>query len=522
MMVQPMASTLQSSLFFWLCFSLAGLGIAVAQDRPADEEEFTIEFDLGEEEEDTVSSTSSGVVSGGGMLTNELAFDTVFDGDSEHVFRTANRLSLSLESPLSDTLSLKMSGRIGWWSWFEQDGDKRYQLVPELRDSYLYWRVPQVFDLSVGMQTFSWGVSNVFSVQDILNPTDLTDGLSASLETPKLPVFSFSLYRALADWGGLQLVWIPFFQMDRIPVFGSDYSVLDESISSSSATFSTVLSQLESLPSPMIEDLQPLLTGSDRPEASLANSSVSSRMTATFGGVDMGISYHYGWDRTPVFQLDERLALLEPLLASGASLEEAGLALFEPDNEDAKLFVEQLLGGEIPLSALFASRYRRMHLVAVDLAWGVGDFLLRIESAFMPRKVVYTQDMSALSPGAVLTTAGLEYSYGTTWMIGVEAHHQHLLDLPENTSLFMSAQDEVRVALTTALRLLEYDALEIQMGVLYGVAMKDWMIFPSLTYRFNDAYGMTLGAKIFEGETGSLGSLYDRNDEVYVLSRWNF
>jgi hypothetical protein len=427
-----------------------------------------------------------------------------------------------LESPISENVSLKLSGRMGWWAWFEQDGDERYQLLPELRDSYLHWRIPDLVDFSVGMQTFSWGVSNVFSVQDILNPTDLTDGLSASLETPKMPVFALSAHRGLGDWGGLEVVWVPFFQPDRVPIFGNDYSVLDESFSASSATFSRVLNQLESLPSSMVEDLQPLLAGTDRPEESLANSAVGTRITATTGGVDWGLSYHYGWDRTPIFRLDERLALLEPLLGAEGSLEEAGLALFQPENEEAKLFIEALLAGDVPLSELFSSRYRRMHLVAMDIAFGVGDVLLKMESAFMPKKVLYSQDMSALSLSVIHTTVGIDYFYGTTWMVALEVHHEHILDLPKETSLFLAEQDQIQMALTTSLRMLEFDALELQLGVVYGLTMEDWMLFPSLTYRFNDTYGMTVGGKIFEGKDGSLGALYDRNDEVYFLSRWSF
>ena len=83
-------------------------------------------------------------------------------------------------------------------------------------------------------------------------------------------------------------------------------------------------------------------------------------------------------------------------------------------------------------------------------------------------------------------------------------------------------QDQIQTGMVMIARFLEYDALELQLGGLYGVTLHDWVIMPSIGYRFFDGYLLQAGGRILGGDDNSAGSLYDANDEVYILSQWNF
>ena len=48
------------------------------------------------------------------------------------------------------------------------------------------------------------------------------------------------------------------------------------------------------------------------------------------------------------------------------------------------------------------------------------------------------------------------------------------------------------------------------------------MLLPSVGYRLTDGLLAQVGVRIYEGEGTSAGSLFNTNDEGYVLIRWDF
>ena len=146
----------------------------------------------------------------------------------------------------------------------------------------------------------------------------------------------------------------------------------------------------------------------------------------------------------------------------------------------------------------------------------------RVETSWSPQRIFYTQSLDSIRKGVISSTAGLEYAYDTIFNVVAEFNHLHILNLPTETELFLFAQNQLQGGLVVAMRFLEYDALEIQLGGLYGITMEEWIALPSIGYRFFDGYLLQIGARIFEGEGNSAGALYDNNDEIFVLSQWNF
>src|SRR5262249_14399107 len=80
----------------------------------------------------------------------------------------------------------------------------------------------QSADLRVGLQRIAWGRGDIISPNDVLNARDLRDPLLAETEALHIPTFAI---RSDFDFGGgasLQLVVQPFFEPDRIDVYGTN------------------------------------------------------------------------------------------------------------------------------------------------------------------------------------------------------------------------------------------------------------------------------------------------------------
>ena len=79
----------------------------------------------------------------------------------------------------------------------------------------------------------------------------------------------------------------------------------------------------------IVDDVDPLLLGLNRPDEDLKNSTAGARLTGAFGPVDMGLTYVFGWDRTPRLLLDPCLPTVGALLGgeiAPSDLDSAALA----------------------------------------------------------------------------------------------------------------------------------------------------------------------------------------------------
>jgi hypothetical protein len=449
-----------------------------------------------------------------GTLTNEVAVDLGFETDWEQILRSTHRLDLSLAHELGAGFSVRVSGRMTWWIRASRDGDTRYQFGPELRDTWLRWVFPDVLDVVVGTQFFSWGTADVLTTHDVLNPVDLRESLSAGLETPKIPVFGVTLTHSSGPEFGLVLAWLPFFEPNRQYVFGDDFSLLGpDPAASPLMPPPAALAAIEQIDDSLVDELQPALLSAKPEHHHLDNSTLGARVTNTVLGVDIGVSWVWGWDRLPVLEVDPRLPAL------------AGLLDGEPDPQmlaDGLELLEALRSGDVAFSDLYRGHYERSHVVGLDLATTVWDLTLKAEAAWTSARVVYDASFTGHTSSAVRVMAGVDYAFETTLLIGLEASWERLLDIASDLDLFIDARDQVQLALVASLRLLPNDALQMRGAVLYGVALEDFVIVPEIAWKVTDGVLLSAGARLLEGPGLSRGGFFDDNDEAYLQSRVDF
>ncbi|NUN13022.1 MAG: hypothetical protein HUU55_05235 [Myxococcales bacterium] len=448
-----------------------------------------------------------------GKLTSEFAVDTEFAGEPESVFRSNQRLWLSAEAELAEDLKAQVSGRLSWQTWISQETNARYTLYPELRDSWLSWSGVPWLPISVGYQTWSFGASDFFAPTDQINPRDYRDGIGASLETTKVPVLGVNVdFLPLAPTFRLSVAWIPFFEPDRVFLFGDDFGLFGPGTSPPPSAAFSGMSELSQRLSPvLVEALQPIFLGTDKSDESPGASTVGVKMSSTLGDVDISLHYLFGWDRTPVFRVDPALTTLFAVMSPGATLTPEVIGLFT-----------DIQSGKLNPFGLFSSSYERLHLVGADVTFPIWEFGLRLEAAYQPSKVLYTREFTSISRPTLVGIMGIDYSWGTTFMASVELSYRRIFDFPAKTSIYLGEIDELRLAGLFTLRLFDFDALEIQLGAMAGLLRLEVVLLPQVAYRFTDAHRIALGARIFDGLNNTLAALYDDNDELFVAYEWSF
>lgn len=450
-----------------------------------------------------------------GTFTTELALDFRNETRWEQAVRFRSRLDLALSHELGAGFDVRLGGRLTCWVWSTSTGDSRYLFEPDLRDAWLRWRFPDVLDVTVGTQIFAWGAADALSGVDRLNPVDRRDSVTASLETPKIPLFAVTLSHSAGPELGVTAVWAPFFTPDRQDVFGDDFSLLGpDPASSPLAPSQAALEALAGIDDSIVDPLQPILLSPFAPDQDhLENSTIGLRLTSTVGGVDLGFTYIWGWERTPAIAVDPRTGSLA--------------ALLDPEPDPAALaqalqLLTALQGGQVGFTDLFCSQYVRSHVAGVDLAAAVWDLTIKAEAAYTTARVAYDDAMQSVISPALRTVLGLDYAFEDTLTVTVEAAYERLLDDDADVPLFLTARDDVQIAGLVALRLLTDDALQVRTAVLYGAILDDWVVVPEVTWRIADGYAVSAGARLFEGGARTRGGHFDANDEGYVLGRIDF
>lgn len=157
-----------------------------------------------------------------------------------------------------------------------------------LQDAYVEARFGMV-NLRLGNQQVVWGESFGNAYADILNPKDLRDGIPLDLATIRRSIPMANLRLIWSDYS-LQGLIIPSPQFDINPQPGSDFAPLKPS----QFGYERIVIERET----HLSDPSPEL---------------GARLTATIGAVDLSVLHFAGYDRQPVYRLDQNSVLSQTL-----------------------------------------------------------------------------------------------------------------------------------------------------------------------------------------------------------------
>ena len=443
-----------------------------------------------------------------GSYTGTFFFDTAHENDTEDVFLLWNRLDLRARLEIGENWTAVVEGRLEHRLWGEGNPDEvdlfvngeHYQGVfePSLRDAFVSGRFGSFF-LTVGNQIVSWGAGTLSQPADVISPLDLRGGVLDNPAEQRIPQFAVES-TLVVDRLSFSLVLVPFFQPHRFDTYGTDFSMLRPNTPVEIARL--VYPAINTLVDPSLESLlQDDFIVTEYPEALPENFSGGARIVSSYGQVDLGVGYYYGWDRTPFLEIDR----------------------------DVEEMARRFLGGE-DVESPIDSVYLRQHTVELDLVTYFGDVGLRMESAFSGNRTVYNVGYLPRRYPVIHSALALSYEDSEDLVLQVEGFWLHAFQVPDriDEELLLTGTDYFGAILFAHFGFGRIDALKhtflkdlsLRFMGLAGISNREYLLFPSLGYTITDAVEAVVGAFFFGGPNTadeiSIGGVFDENDQVFL------
>lgn len=305
-------------------------------------------------------------------------------------------VGMALRHQASPRTRAVLAGRLRYWSGAgERFDDWRTDYEPRLERGYLIHRRDE-WSFAVGQMTNSWGSTDIVRPGDVIDPVDLRNPLGGERFGGGLSQLSATATYGGDDWS-VQGVVVPFFESNRISLFGRDTSLAHERNPIIGEQLPFLLAALELTGADRRQEIQPMLQATEPPRDLPQNASGGLRGSWTVSGTDLGLGAYLGWDRSPIIEFDEEL---EEMVTSGGD---------GPQNSGEQSAAEdfdELVDGD---GTALGSRFVRRLTVLADGARYVGPIGVRADVAFSPRQVFYTSDLESVRRPSLFSALGLSY-----------------------------------------------------------------------------------------------------------------
>lgn len=460
-----------------------------------------------------------------GDFLTRFSFDTGLEcicedeGEILTIFNTALKHS-------KKNFSINVGGRFSYWGGIEGGEEKRFfflngknykgEFDAELREANIIYNFKNL-SFGFGNQIFRWGETTIFNPLNQINPIDYRYGIFSTEESPYIPVFSGDLSLKLSYFL-IEAVVVPFFYPNKFFLYGRDYSISYGK--ADYVPFSNLLKPLTEFIHPSIEDkIQPYLIASEFPDEILSNFSTGARFLYENKRIKGGISYFYGWDRTPFIELDPDLSLVFfKLIETSFDREKIFLLLGDKDFQDALKRIEK---ENKKIGDLYKSEYKRLHSFGYETSLNLDPLFFHIEGAFQPQRTLYTEKFLPLRKPILTNDFGIEYNYETDFDLTLELSYVHIFDV-ENIPLFLIKEDLFTLGGILHYRPLKFEKLTLRIIFIYGITLNDIILSPMLTLKANEKWHLSIGGNFLDGKKGSIGYFFDRNDEIFFQSDFFF
>jgi hypothetical protein len=375
----------------------------------------------------------------------------------------------------------------------------RSTFLPELREAYALWRFKFGMELALGRRVLTWGKTDFTRPLDVLNPLDMRDGPVDVTATQKLGVFNLEATQTVGNFS-FSFIWIPFFQPNRVDLFGSDWSMLKPQLALPIPDAYSGL--LDVIHPTRYEEMQGLMSATtDPPQDGILGADYALRITGNVAGVDLGLAYTYQWDKMPMVDIDA-----EKLTGSM-------LGVIGGDSKSIEA-----------LRQAMKIEYKRRHVVGGDFGFTLGNFTLKGDVAFFHEHTFYKTDFESLRRPALTWAFQIDYLHQDILAISLEFSHQAIFGLPADTELLFMDENLMRLSGSIQVRFGPRRKFQLQLGGMYGITQQDAVLTPRFTWRHSSAFSLNVGAVLFFGkEDGvSVGSLFDTADFAYLSTALRF
>lgn len=494
-------------------------------DDELDEVGATVSFDAADLATDATSSESGAGVTRLETLAMSFArlgFDTVHDevpvtpegieaigedviglrlhGRAEGTSRFGRRLKVKVAGRVNADLSLDGNTEVGV---------QRYEA--EIWDTYVDLYASKV-DVRFGNQFIVWGVADLLSPNDVVNPRDLRRGFMESPDELRLPVLALS---ATAYDGPFYLegLWVPIAPSNRFELLEGDYALLGPNAATpAERRVGAIVATLARDPAVGLA-LRPLLDIGEPPDNELDSGELGARAGVRLRKLDLAGYFLWGHERNPRVQL---AAQLTQLILETPPEELTPEAL-------AQQIAELSMMGVTPIAVDYP---RRIHTGAAVAG--------RIEPLGLKADVGYSPAASTVlvAPGQgpllaetralpqMQVTGSVDYDRGSRLTVILEASLLRAFEVPADRTVYQMDHD--RMWLIGGRVSWNPGSGPVQLGFLGFVdpLSPSYALRPSMRLSGHDNLSVEIAAVLFGGPGTSYGGIADRNDEVLLTIQY--
>ena len=463
-----------------------------------------------------------------GNLWTKFAFDLQRDNDHEDLIESRSQAFAAGVFGLTPKVTATISGLAEYvLAYNPSQTDAQYQAI--LYELYAELKLG-MFDLRLGQQAITWGVTDLMNPVDNLTPKDLDRMANGEMGWYKRPEpavrATFNVNRFYVEG-----VYEPFFRPDVFSVVGSDWSLLETSIPlavllrslNNVSGFNDVRRILNALDPSWASHLQKLLDKyadtylasrtKDLPD-DFTNPDAAIRAGGSMGPVDMAVSYAYLWTDFPIIKINPQVIKIIRSLSIPA---EPALSINDLDPQK--------------LLPLIKANYERTQVAGLEFSVTAGDFVFRTEAADTIGGFTYNKSLEPQRVNSLTYVGALEYTWTGGWTSIFQLMHSHYFTYQRD---FLTGRDYVVPMVLLRKSFLE-DRMEFE-GVLMGdMSALSWrklqrsdlsglgyMFIPMLSYAVSDPLKIYIGANLFGGGGTSLFGLFQNNSQVWMSARYGF
>jgi hypothetical protein len=145
----------------------------------------------------------------------------------------------------------------------------------------------------------------------------------------------------------------------------------------------------------------------ERPNKHISNSEYAFRASAYTSIADVSLYYFYGWDDTPFFRYSPQMVIYN-----------------SANSKDDSSIYEDIFAIDV------SGNYKRMMMIGLDAAIPVGEFVIRLEEAYFPKRHFQTtaeyqmqsqfsgqKVKTSLQKHQLISLAGLDWAPSGGWML---------------------------------------------------------------------------------------------------------
>ena len=347
------------------------------------------------------------------------------------------------------------------------------------------------WDLSAGLQITSWGRGG-FSLLDVVNPVDLSHGLSLPDEFIKKPIpqIKFDYY---FDQLSIHAVYNPFFRESEIASTLSDWSPIRISQTEG----------LEDLPVFQQSVQQQIFPGvKEYPADDFLHSEIGARIEYGLPGWDFGGYFFTGYDRIVLPQFSNDF-----------------IAYVQQSNQTAVEILQDLQVQEVLFfNPLYTQKPERNFMIGGDLSTTLAGYTWRIEVMFQPEYSVFQDDLIFLRKPLLAGLLGVDSLSSSTFVLSMNIFAQWVMVKPSVSLLQTSALNVG--ALGVARWTPEWTKLSLELRA--GGLVTDGSFFaqPMLMYTPANGHQLMAGVEIIEGPADRMSGAFSHNDNWILRYRY--